>query len=99
MEIILQESENAITIAVNGDIDLSDIKSFKEKAFEIARNSAKDLVIDFKGVGYIDSSGIGILLTLSKMQKEKAKAFQLVNYSENIEKILELSSLSGILGK
>ena len=99
MEIILQESDEEVRISVHGDIDMSDIKAFKEKSFEIGRTSEKDLIIDFKGVGYIDSSGIGILLTLNKMQKGKGRAFRLVNCSENIERILELSSLSGILGK
>jgi anti-anti-sigma factor len=84
---------------LEGDVDLSDIRDFREKSFELVKNTLKDLVIDFTGVRYLDSSGIGILLTLNKMQKGKGRSFRLVNCSENIVKILELSSLSEILGK
>ena len=99
MDFNIVETEHSVTMIIEGDVDLSDIRGFREKSFEIVKNTAKDLVIDFKGVRYLDSSGIGILLTLNKMQKGKGRSFRLINCSENIERILDLSSLSEILGK
>ena len=99
MNFKIVEAESTVTMILEGDVDLSDIRDFREKSFELVKNTSKDMVIDFSGVRYLDSSGIGILLTLNKMQKGKGRSFRLVNCSENIVKILELSSLSEILGK
>lgn len=94
---VIEDNAN-ITLKLQGDIDMPRIKSFKESAFEITKNSEKDLTLDFAKVSYIDSSGIGILLTLYKLQKSKGKSFRIIHCAENIAKIFSLSSLSEVLG-
>lgn len=97
MQINIQPSDDSTTIAVQGDIEITTIKEFKEAVYEVGKNIDKDVIVDFSGVNYLDSSGIGILLTLYKMQKNRNKEMSLVNCSDNIKKIIELSSLRDIL--
>lgn len=98
MNFSVTENESCITVILSGDLDMPSIKPFKEASFEITKKSDKDLILDFKNVSYIDSSGIGILLTLNKLQKGKGKSFRIINCSEHIAKIFSLSSLNDVLG-
>ncbi len=98
MNYTLIEDETRIILTLQGDLDMPNIKSFKESTFDITKNTNKDLMLDFTHVSYIDSSGIGILLTLHKLQKSKGKSFKIINCSEHISKIFSLSSLSEVLG-
>lgn len=97
MQIRIHETDKTITIEVSGEIEITTIREFKEKVFEVGRRGEKGVIIDFNGVTYLDSSGIGILLTLYKMQKAKNLDVHMINCSDNIMKILDLSSLREII--
>ncbi len=97
MDIQTTETGDVITIAINGDIEMITMKGLKERLLDIVNKNDKNIVVDFTNVGYLDSSGIGVLLSLSKTLKEKEKQLKLINLSERIERVLELSSLSDII--
>jgi len=97
MEIIVTEKEKSILVAFKGDIDMMGIKSLKDKLYEISNNSNRDIELDLASASYLDSSGIGMLLTLSKMQKAKGKSLVMINIPDRIARVIELSSLDIVL--
>lgn len=97
MQVTVKDLDQVILIEVEGDIEMTTMKPFKEKAFEVGSQSEKDVHIDLGKVDYLDSSGMGVLLTLSKMLRKKNKSMKIINYSEKIKKIIHLSSLKDIL--
>ena len=70
MEIVINESDSNVLVTVSGDIEMMTIKEFKEKLFEIGQNIDKDVELDLSNVDYIDSSGVGVLISLLKLQKK-----------------------------
>jgi anti-sigma B factor antagonist len=99
MEIDVQtvETGDSTTIIIYGDVEMIRMKALKEKLFNIVNNTEKDIIIDFANVAYLDSSGIGVLITISKTLKEKGKGLKLSNLSERITRVLELSSLADVI--
>lgn len=97
MEIRLDDSPSVSKVAFNGDIDLLGIKELKDYLFELSSKTAKDIELDLSSATYLDSSGIGMLLTLNKMQKAKGKALRMINIPDKIARVLELSSLDMVL--
>ncbi len=96
MEIEVQERENSVFLKVHGDIEMMSIKTFKQKLFEIGQNTAKDIEIDLSEVDYIDSSGVGVLISLLKLQKKKEKELIIEKVSSKVLNVLKLSSLSDV---
>ena len=96
MKIDINESENVVNIIVNGDIEMMTIKEFKEKLFDIGQNLEKDVELDLSSVDYIDSSGVGVLISLMKLQKKKGKNFKIAKVSSQVMNVLQLSSLSDV---
>ncbi len=94
MDINITETNEQVNISVKGDIEMMTIKSFQQKLFEIGEKVNKNVEIDLSDVDYIDSSGIGILIGLLKLQKQKGKSLLLINASPKIINILKLSSLA-----
>ncbi|HOS41486.1 MAG TPA: STAS domain-containing protein, partial [Spirochaetota bacterium] len=64
MDIKINDGNTQVDIVVSGDIEMMTIKEFKEKLFEIGQNANKDVEIDLSKVDYIDSSGVGVLISL-----------------------------------
>ncbi len=96
MDIEINESDNIVNIKVNGDIEMMTIKNFKQKLFEVGQNADKDIEIDLSDVDYIDSSGVGVLISLLKLQKKKGKSLLINKVSSKVLNVLKLSSLSDV---
>lgn len=96
MNIEVKEDMNLVNITVNGDIEMMTIKDFKEQLFEIGHNIDKSITIDLSAVDYIDSSGVGVLISLLKLQKKKGKTLNIKKVSPKVLNVLKLSSLSDV---
>jgi anti-sigma B factor antagonist len=72
------------------------IKDFKTRLFDVGEKSNKDVDIDLSKVDYIDSSGVGVLITLLKKQKSKGRNFKISKVSPKVLNVLNLSSLSDV---
>jgi anti-sigma B factor antagonist len=96
MNIEIKENENQVDIIIKGDIEMMTIKEFKEKLFNIGQNVNKDVVLDLYNVDYIDSSGVGVLISMMKLQKKKGKILKVSKVSPSVMNVLQLSSLSDI---
>ncbi len=96
MDIQVKETDEQVCVIVEGDIEMMTIKSFKQKLFEIGQNVDKDIEIDLSGVDYIDSSGVGVLISLLKLQKKKGKQLDINKVSPKVQNVLKLSSLADV---
>jgi anti-sigma B factor antagonist len=96
MEIQINDEKDVVMIIVHGDIEMMTIKNFKEKLFEIGHNVDKNIEIDLSDVDYIYSSGVGVLISLLKLQKKKNKELFINKVSPKVLNVLKLSSLSDI---
>ncbi|MBN1497056.1 MAG: STAS domain-containing protein [Spirochaetes bacterium] len=96
MDIEIKEDASIVSISVVGDIEMMTIKSFKEKLFEIGHSTQKNIEIDLSKVDYIDSSGVGVLISLLKLQKKKGKSLNITRVSAKVLNVLKLSSLSDV---
>ncbi len=96
MDIQINDENDLVKITVQGDIEMMTIKNFKEKLFEIGHNIDKNIEIDLSSVDYIDSSGVGVLISLLKLQKKKGKELFIKKVSPKVLNVLKLSSLSDV---
>jgi anti-sigma B factor antagonist len=87
------ELDSAVIIEIGGDLEMTTIKDFKEWILNYAREKSKDIILDFSKVDYLDSTGISLLINLSKLLQIKKKKLQLTKLSKKISLILELTSL------
>ena len=92
MNIEIQDSENMVTVVIDGDIEMMTLKGFKSKLLDISTNYNKDIEIDLSKVEYIDSSGVGVLITLLKKQKNAGKMLKIGRVSPGVLNVLKLSS-------
>jgi len=94
MDIKINDSNEVISVTISGDIEMMTIKEFKTKLLDIGKNREKDIELDLSDVGYIDSSGIGVLIGLLNMQKKKGKMLRVTKVSPKVLNVLKLSSLT-----
>jgi anti-sigma B factor antagonist len=96
MNIEVQENTQSVLVVISGDIEMVTIKDFKEKLLQLGQSTEKDVEIDLSHVEYIDSSGVGVLISLLKMQKKKGKELKIEKVSDKVLSVLKLSSLADV---
>jgi anti-anti-sigma factor len=96
LDLQIEENIDNIVVKFSGEMDMLSIKSIKDKLFGLIDHK-NNIVLDFENLEYLDSTGIGILLTLNRMQMDNDCTLSLTNVPPKIESILRLSSLSDIL--
>ncbi len=83
------------TLKVTGDVDMDTSPSLKEQVLK-ALKGAKSLRVNLAGVGYLDSSGIAVLIQgLKEAQKAKAE-FVLQAPSAQVMSVIKLAMLHSI---
>lgn len=67
----IKVSGNHATIFLNDKIYVGDASLLRDDLLEIIDQGVVDLKMDLSGLTYIDSSGLGTLVTINKRAKEK----------------------------
>ena len=90
------EKENGITVMkIEGRLDTTTAPEL-EKAINNEGEALKNLVLDFKGVDYISSAGLRVLLTAQKTMNVQGQ-MELNNVSEAVMDIFEMTGFADIL--
>ena len=88
------KKQNDVTIIdVEGQLIVGNRQELKQKVLEELEGGARKFLIDFSGTGYIDSSGLGVLVSLSKKIREQGGELRLANLNEDLRTLFELTKL------
>ena len=71
-------------------------KEIESKLLPLVSQKNTNLVLNFSGVNFIDSSGLEILLNLYKHSKINNTDFNLINLSEDLKGLLQLLELDQV---
>ena len=89
------KSENGAAIAtLSGEIDHHNAKELRAELDRfIVSAQPRQLAIDFGGITFMDSSGIGLIMGRSKLMKECGGALEVHNPQPYIRRVLKLSGI------
>ena len=80
-------------IDVEGQLIVGNRQELKQKVLERLDSGERKFLIDFSNTGYIDSSGLGVLVSLSKKIREQGGELRLANLNEDLKTLFELTKL------
>jgi anti-anti-sigma factor len=90
------EEGNAAIVVFGGELDLSNGRALKEK-IEALGDHIRIVVLDLKGATYINSSGIGQLVSILKVCTLRERKLRLVNLASNVMRVLTITKLERVL--
>ena len=95
LTIVIDEFPSAWVLSVSGDLEYSECADFRMQIDRILRVQPPAVVVDFSEVAYIDSSGLGLLLSLSRDYGRTGGRLALVT-NETVDRVLEMTRLSSV---
>lgn len=96
MKIEKQENGKAIILVPKGDLVYEGIDEL-EILFKVLSDEAQYVILDLTHVKYLSAKALGILVYYVKLFREKQRDLKLINVSENIKKLLNITDIIKII--
>ena len=94
MEIKSHHFAKHSVMRLSGEIDLFNVEELKREFRIFQTTGIKNIGIDLLDVSYIDSSGLGVLISIMTELKKNGGKLLLFNLSESVKTVLKLTKLS-----
>lgn len=80
-------------VSVEGQLIVGNRQELKQRVLEELERGERKFLVDFGQTGYIDSSGLGVLVSLSKRIREVDGELRLANLNDDLKTLFELTKL------
>lgn len=92
----VSDRNGTTVLAVRGEIDVYTAPRLREKVLELAGDSRVEMVVDLEGVGFIDSTGLGVLVAALKRLRSNGGDLALVCTQSRVLKVFEITGLTNV---
>src|SRR3954462_2920018 len=85
MNFSIKKQGEICVVDVEGQLIVGNRQELKQKVLDELEKGEKKFLIDFAQTGYIDSSGLGVLVSLSKKIREQGGEQRLANLNNHLK--------------
>jgi anti-sigma B factor antagonist len=96
LEITSDQQGADCAISLVGEVDVYTSPRLKEEIIDIVDAGCVNLIIDLEAVSFIDSSGLGVLVSGLRRMKEHGGTLRLVCTKDSILKIFRITGLDKV---
>jgi anti-sigma B factor antagonist len=90
---VRKETAGVLVVTVDGQLIVGNRQELKQKVLDALDAGDRRFLIDFTRAGYIDSSGLGVLVSLSKKIRDQGGELRLAGLNEDLKTLFELTKL------
>ena len=88
-----RDGSGVTVVKVDGQLIVGNRQELKDLVFAALDKGERRILIDFSQTGYIDSSGLGALVSISKRVREAGGELRLSGLNEDLRSLFELTKL------
>ncbi len=95
----MRKRKNIGIIMPEGEIVFENSNDLKKEVKNKLRDEQdiSNLIVNLEQVSYLDSSGVGFLISLLKFMRQQEGKLVLTNLDEKVKRVIELTKLDGII--
>ena len=83
-------------LSLEGRLDLASASALKETSKEVLAKQSKKMILNLGKVDFINSSGLGALVSVLKEVRNNQGAMKLTNLAPYVKEIFDITQLSNI---
>jgi len=96
MESKVTQKEGIPVVEMSGEVDLEESPRLRLLLRELGAKSSR-AVLDFRGVDYIDSSGLAVLIEFLQINSKKPRALAICGMQKQVRSIFEVVGIHKII--
>jgi len=90
---VFSEERNAWCAQAEGEVDIFNSNAFRDGLLALITDKPAGIILDCSGLKYIDSTGLGSLVTVLKSVKTAGGSITLRNLKPSLAKLFKITSL------
>jgi anti-anti-sigma factor len=96
IEVIDTQRNGIHLVRIKGRLDASFSSQLEDEIDKVLEQKTKSIILDFSEVTYLSSSGVRVLLSITK-ETEKDGGLVLINLRDIVKKVIEVAELDDFL--
>jgi anti-sigma B factor antagonist len=93
---VRKTGESSAVVAVGGEIDVYTSPVLQERLVDVLKEGHSNITLDLSRVTFLDSTGLGVLITALKRCRSAEGDLELVTAQPNVLKVLEITGLNDV---
>ena len=93
MKIDISQNGKVTILACNGSLDAQSVADFKKIAYGLVDDGTNKIVVDFTKLNFVDSVGLGALVSLLRRARENEGDVKLASLNDDVKTIFEITRL------
>ncbi|MGQ0764172.1 MAG: STAS domain-containing protein [Gemmatimonadota bacterium] len=93
MSFAIKKQGDVCVVSVEGQLIVGNRQELKQRVLDELERGERRFLVDFSQTGYIDSSGLGVLVSLSKKIRDAGGELRLACLNEDLKTLFELTKL------
>lgn len=94
LRIEVSREEDRVVLRLNGELDLAGTPLLESKAQDAGQDSPAAIVLDLRGLEFIDSTGLRTILALAERCGEREQTFALVRGSQQVQRLMTMTRVA-----
>jgi anti-sigma B factor antagonist len=90
----VRSDDRATVISVSGELDLASSPALEEELARVASSDADVVIVDLRGLEFMDSTGLSVLVRAHQRAEENGRRLGLVNGSQQVQRLLTLTGVA-----
>lgn len=96
LDISTETAGATCTISLKGEVDVYTSPRLKQELADVVDGGCRQVIVDLEGLSFIDSSGLGVLVSGLRRVKEHDGTLRLVCTKDGILKIFRITGLDKV---
>lgn len=96
-QVDIQKTEQANTVYLQGELDLSKVAELRAVLDSLIADTNCKLVLNLKQLQYIDSTGIGVIVSVLKARNVLKAPFEVDDIPQKIRRLFDLTGITPFL--
>jgi anti-sigma B factor antagonist len=96
-DLAVSEQQGWVVLAVTGELDVATAPRLRQEAVRLTSSGNHRLVIELSGVGFLDSTGLGVIVGILKRTRTHGGELALAGAEPQVRKVFEITRMSDIL--
>ena len=90
--------DDALAIAVSGEIDMSNASTVERQILEAIPNDLAEVTVDLSALDYIDSAGLRLLFTVgTRLRTLQIDLVLVVPTDSSVRRMIDLAGVAGLI--
>jgi anti-anti-sigma factor len=95
---VLQGLDGTALVVLLGDLDMDTATELIRVLEPLVENGPSEIVLDFSGLSFIDSSGLAVLVRAQNRLRGQGRHLTIQSPRAQALRVLEVTNLSGLMG-